>query len=115
MLLCVVHTISRCVSEAWGLLKSGHTESNNMLTYFLEASCGLGLRAEALKYIPAGYNVSDCLVIQHIHALKILISEVMFVCQGEGETVNETSESHLSQIKKGRASSVSLILRIRTE
>ncbi|XP_060919549.1 protein ELYS-like [Labrus mixtus] len=45
-----------CVSDAWTLLKRGHTESDNMVLYFLQACNGLGLCAEALKYIPAGYD-----------------------------------------------------------
>ncbi|KAJ4939722.1 hypothetical protein JOQ06_029160 [Pogonophryne albipinna] len=45
-----------CVSEAWALLKRGHTESDEVVLYFLQACNGLGLCAEALKCIPAGYN-----------------------------------------------------------
>ncbi|KAM6968707.1 protein ELYS-like isoform 2-T2 [Tautogolabrus adspersus] len=45
-----------CVSDAWDLLKRGHTESDNMVVYFLQACNGFGLCAEASKYIPAGYN-----------------------------------------------------------
>ncbi|KAI4804743.1 hypothetical protein KUCAC02_026359 [Chaenocephalus aceratus] len=45
-----------CVSEAWTLLKRGHTESDEVVLYFLQACNGLGLCAEALKCIPAGYN-----------------------------------------------------------
>ncbi|KAL3049165.1 hypothetical protein OYC64_008607 [Pagothenia borchgrevinki] len=45
-----------CVSEAWALLKRGHTESDEVVLYFLQACNGLGLCAEALQCIPAGYN-----------------------------------------------------------
>ena len=55
-----------CVSEAWTLLKKGHTESNDTVMYFLKACDGVGLCAEALKYIPAGYHVGECLVIQQL-------------------------------------------------
>ncbi|XP_023273001.1 uncharacterized protein LOC111663153 [Seriola lalandi dorsalis] len=66
-----------CVSEAWALLKRGHTERDDMVTYFLQACHGFGLCAKALKYIPAGYN-------------------------GEGDNVDgiETTESHLPLMKK---------------
>ncbi|XP_063764385.1 protein ELYS-like isoform X1 [Eleginops maclovinus] len=45
-----------CISEAWALLKRGHTESDEVVLYFLQACNGLGLCAEALKCIPAGYH-----------------------------------------------------------
>ncbi|XP_041810446.1 protein ELYS-like [Chelmon rostratus] len=45
-----------CVSEAWALLKRGHADSSDMVTHFLQACNRAGLCAEALKYIPAGYN-----------------------------------------------------------
>ncbi|XP_070834668.1 uncharacterized protein [Chaetodon trifascialis] len=45
-----------CVSEAWALLRRGHTDNNNMVMHFLQACNGAGLCTEALKYIPAGYN-----------------------------------------------------------
>ncbi|KAM7375832.1 hypothetical protein PAMP_005599 [Pampus punctatissimus] len=45
-----------CVSDAWALLKKGHTGSDDMIMYFLQACEGFGLCAEALKYIPVGYN-----------------------------------------------------------
>ncbi|XP_045919283.1 uncharacterized protein LOC123979414 [Micropterus dolomieu] len=45
-----------CVSEAWALLKRGHTESDNLAIYFLQACNGFGLCAEPLKYITAGHN-----------------------------------------------------------
>ncbi|XP_033498258.2 uncharacterized protein LOC117266931 isoform X1 [Epinephelus lanceolatus] len=45
-----------CVSKAWALLKRGHTESENVVKYFLQACDGFGLCAEALKCIPAEYN-----------------------------------------------------------
>lgn len=56
--------VSSCVSDAWALLKRGHTESDDMVMYFLQACNGFGLCAAALKYIPAGYNVGESLVIQ---------------------------------------------------
>lgn len=65
-MVCVLlkmSVFSSCVSEAWALLKRGQTESNNMVMYFIEACNGAGLCAEALKYIPAGYNVGECPVI----------------------------------------------------
>lgn len=49
--------VASCVSEAWALLKRGHTESDDMVMYFLQARNGFGLCAEALTYIPAGHNV----------------------------------------------------------
>ncbi|CAJ1073669.1 uncharacterized protein LOC119504273 isoform X2 [Xyrichtys novacula] len=45
-----------CVSDAWALLKKGYTENDNILVYFLQTCDGLGLCAEALQYIPAGYS-----------------------------------------------------------
>ncbi|XP_062296867.1 uncharacterized protein LOC134001318 [Scomber scombrus] len=45
-----------CVSDAWALLKKSHTESDDMVMYFLQACEGFGLCAEALKYIPVGYK-----------------------------------------------------------
>ncbi|XP_036981411.1 uncharacterized protein LOC119034480 isoform X3 [Acanthopagrus latus] len=62
---CIIHCLLTrkqpqlalsCVSEAWTLLKKGHTESNDTVMYFLKACDGVGLCAEALKYIPAGYH-----------------------------------------------------------
>ncbi|XP_030299185.1 uncharacterized protein LOC115597438 isoform X3 [Sparus aurata] len=47
---------NNCVSEAWTLLKRGHTESDDTVMYFLNACDRVGLCAEALKYIPAGYH-----------------------------------------------------------
>ncbi|XP_042244671.1 uncharacterized protein LOC121881098 [Thunnus maccoyii] len=44
------------VSDAWALLKRSHTESDDMVVHFLQACEGFGLFAEALKYIPEGYN-----------------------------------------------------------
>lgn len=62
--------LSSYVSEAWALLKRG--ESKDMVMYFLQACNKVGLCAEALKCIPAGYIVGECLVIQHIYVPKIL-------------------------------------------
>ncbi|XP_037652248.1 uncharacterized protein LOC119504273 isoform X3 [Sebastes umbrosus] len=66
-----------CVPEAGALLKRGHTENDNVVMYFLQACNGFGLCAEALKCIPAGYNV-------------------------ERDIVNGTTRSQLPLIKKGR-------------
>lgn len=74
--------------------------------YFREACRGVGLCAEALKYIPAGHNVGECLVIQQIHVAKIFSPEVVFLYQGEGDIVNgiETTALQSPQMKKGKAS-----------
>nr|XP_033498259.1 protein ELYS-like isoform X2 [Epinephelus lanceolatus] len=66
-----------CVSKAWALLKRGHTESENVVKYFLQACDGFGLCAEALKCIPAEYN-------------------------GEENKGNGTTGPQLPQIKKER-------------
>ncbi|KAG7238537.1 hypothetical protein INR49_030810 [Caranx melampygus] len=66
-----------CVSEAWAVLRRGHTDSDDMVAYFLQECSGLGLCAKALKFIPPGYN-------------------------GEGDDVNriETTESQLPLMNK---------------
>lgn len=46
-----------CVSDAWSLLKRSHTESEDMIMYFIQACRDFNLGAEALKYIPEGYDV----------------------------------------------------------
>ncbi|XP_018545495.1 uncharacterized protein LOC108892440 isoform X2 [Lates calcarifer] len=72
-----------CVSDAWALLKRGHTERDDMVLYFLQACNGFGLCAEALKYIPAGYNVGEPL-------------------EGDSVIGIETTGSQLPLMKKGR-------------
>ncbi|XP_071355139.1 uncharacterized protein [Trachinotus anak] len=67
-----------CVSDAWALLKRGHTESDDMVAYFLQACNGFGLCTKAVKYIPAGYDVT-----------------------GDNVTRIETIESQLPLMKKG--------------
>jgi len=70
IIFCVFLTMSllpSCVSEAWALLKRGHTESDEVVLYFLQACNGLGLCAEALQCIPAGYNVGEYQFIQQMH------------------------------------------------
>ena len=96
--------VFRCVSEAWDLLKRGHTESYDMVLHFLKACCGVGLCAEALKYIPAGYNVGDVLMIQRVYIPREIHSEVMRLSQAEGELVNgaESGGSELLQVEKGK-------------
>ncbi|XP_039459612.1 uncharacterized protein LOC120434994 [Oreochromis aureus] len=42
---------SSCNSDAWALLKRGHTETEDMSKYFLQTCKGVGLCTEALKYI----------------------------------------------------------------
>ncbi|XP_054861977.1 protein ELYS-like isoform X2 [Amphiprion ocellaris] len=44
------------VSDAWDVLKRGHSESEDMVMHFLQTCNGLSLCAEALKYIPARYK-----------------------------------------------------------
>lgn len=76
--------------------------------YFLEACRGVGLCAEALKYIPAGCNVSGSLVILQIYDPKVFGPEMTFVhinlYQVEGDIVNviETKGSQVPQVKKGK-------------
>ncbi|XP_047249076.1 uncharacterized protein LOC124884995 isoform X4 [Girardinichthys multiradiatus] len=49
------------VSDAWALLRKSHTESEDMVTHFLQACQGVNLGAEAVKYIPEGCNRrEDC-------------------------------------------------------
>lgn len=60
---------SSCVSEAWALLKRGHTGSDDMVMYFLQACTGFGLCAEALKHI-TGYDVGEALVTQQNRCTK---------------------------------------------
>lgn len=80
-----------------------------MALYFLEACRGVGLCAEALKFIPAGCNVGECLVIQQIYVLRIFSPEMTFVSinlyQVEGDIVKpiKTKGSQLPQVKKGKA------------
>ncbi|KAL7381046.1 hypothetical protein ABVT39_027770 [Epinephelus coioides] len=62
-----------CYSEAWALLKRGHTESENVVKYFLQACDGFGLCAEALKCIPAEYNEPESQ--EHISSSEDLSSE----------------------------------------
>ncbi|XP_051252076.1 uncharacterized protein LOC127361465 isoform X2 [Dicentrarchus labrax] len=45
-----------CGSEAWALLKRGHTESNDLVMYFDQVCKGFGLCTEVFKYIPKGFN-----------------------------------------------------------
>lgn len=56
-LLLVMSLAFSRVTEAWAVLRTGHTEGNDMAKYFLQACEELGLCAEASKCIPAGYNV----------------------------------------------------------
>ncbi|KAK2826085.1 hypothetical protein Q5P01_020299 [Channa striata] len=46
-----------CFSEAWSLLKRGHTEGEDMVMHFLLSCNRFCLHAEALKHIPIGHNV----------------------------------------------------------
>ncbi|XP_036006897.1 uncharacterized protein LOC105916829 isoform X2 [Fundulus heteroclitus] len=50
---------SSCVSDTWTVLKRSHTESEDMVMYFLQACRGANLGAEAIKYIPDGYKCED--------------------------------------------------------
>lgn len=61
--MLTVSLVSSLVSDAWALLKRGHTGSEDMLVYFLQTCNRFGLCTEALKYIPAGCNVGESLVI----------------------------------------------------
>ncbi|XP_035850515.1 protein ELYS-like [Sander lucioperca] len=55
--LCAdVLLLNSCVSEAWALLKRGHTESDNVVMYLLQAYDRLGLCAETLTCSPAECN-----------------------------------------------------------
>lgn len=45
------------VSDAWTLLKRSHSESEDIVMYFLQACRGIILTTEAVKYIPEGYSV----------------------------------------------------------
>ncbi|XP_032356827.1 uncharacterized protein LOC116670422 isoform X1 [Etheostoma spectabile] len=76
--LCAdVLLLNSCVSEAWALLKKGHTESDNMVMYLLQACNRLGLCAKTLMCIPAE-------------------------CNGDRGTVNGTTGSQLLLMNKGR-------------
>lgn len=66
ILMCDVDDVSSCISEAWAVLKRGHTDSDDMVAYFLQACSGLGLCAKALKFIPPGYNVGESHLIPYI-------------------------------------------------
>lgn len=79
--------VSSCVSDAWALLKRGHTERDDMVLYFLQACNGFGLCAEALKYIPAGYNVGEPL-------------------EGDSVIGIETTGSQLPLMKKGKTRNI---------
>ncbi|KAM9708508.1 protein ELYS-like isoform 1-T1 [Menidia menidia] len=50
---------SSCVSDAWALLRRSHTESENMVMYFLQACRRFNLSTEALNYIPEGYSEEE--------------------------------------------------------
>ena len=101
--------VSSCVSEAWTLLKGGHTETENMVRYFLEACNGAGLSAEALKYIPAEYNVGKYLdkTPKHMYqteaALKWYIFPLKIFYQDEGDDVGgiEATGTQLPLMNKG--------------
>lgn len=51
-----------CNSDAWALLKRGHTETEDMSKYFLQTCKGVGLCTEALKYILVENNVGESLI-----------------------------------------------------
>ncbi len=82
-----------------------------MVMYFLQACNGFGLCAEALKYIPAGYNVGESLIIQHnickkdIQPWNDFFPTPKNIYQGEGHSVKgiETTRSQLPLMKKGKA------------
>ncbi|XP_029350185.1 uncharacterized protein LOC115036190 [Echeneis naucrates] len=76
-LVLVPHIDNICVSDAWALLKRGHTESDDMVTYFLQTCNEFGLYTKALKCISAELN-------------------------GEGDNVNriETTEPQSPLMKK---------------
>ncbi|KAI3367730.1 hypothetical protein L3Q82_026578 [Scortum barcoo] len=95
-----------CVPEAWALLKRGQTESDDMVMYFLQACNKFGLSEEALKCIPAGYNVGKSLVIKLNVCSKdnssLKLPSANNLCQGEGDNVNgtETTQSQSPLMKK---------------
>ncbi|KAM4724068.1 protein ELYS-like isoform 3-T3 [Anableps anableps] len=50
---------SSCLSDAWALLKSSHTENEDMVMYFLQACRDVTLGDEAVKYIHQAYNSKE--------------------------------------------------------
>ncbi|XP_044022121.1 uncharacterized protein LOC122861577 isoform X2 [Siniperca chuatsi] len=94
-----------CVSDAWALLKRGHTESDDMVMYFLQACSGFGLCAEALKYIPAGYNGEG----DHVIGIEATGSQLPLMKKGrppcplsaklyQAQKVNRVSSDKLVQL-----------------
>ncbi|XP_069391818.1 uncharacterized protein [Paralichthys olivaceus] len=81
-----------CVSDAWALLRRGHTESDDAVMYFLQTCNRFGLCTEALKYIPAGCNVGEYYIIyQRYAALEINFYFVGNLYQGEVDSGIKTT------------------------
>ncbi|XP_038146588.1 uncharacterized protein LOC119787039 isoform X2 [Cyprinodon tularosa] len=70
---------SSCVSDAWSLLKRSHTESEDMIMYFIQACRDFNLGAEALKYIPEGYDGKEACGAAEVNIVHLKIKD----CFGE--------------------------------
>jgi len=90
------HSTSSCVSDAWALLKRGHTEREDMVMYFLQACKRFNLDSESLKHIPEGYNVGDSFIIDiqqiilcipKMYTLKITFLSKNFILRGKRTAV----------------------------